>query len=70
MILLSVLDIFFFITGFPVDEITPSHKELGRKELVMKLRPANFKGKNKDDKIMLEGPRPCTIFCFVLTHFG
>ena len=34
--------------------------------------PANFKGTNKDQKIYvyLEGPQPCTIFCFVLTHFG
>ena len=26
VILLSVLDVFFFITGVPVDEITPSQK--------------------------------------------
>jgi len=27
VIFLSVLDVFFFITGVPVDEITPSQKE-------------------------------------------
>ena len=26
VILLSVLDVFFFLTGVPVDEITPSQK--------------------------------------------
>ena len=31
--------------------------------------PANFKGRNKDRKIYVEGLRPCTIFCFVLTHW-
>ena len=32
--------------------------------------PANFKGTNKDQTIYVEGPRPCTIFCSVLTPFG
>ena len=30
VIFLSVLDVFFFITGVPVDEITPSQKECER----------------------------------------
>ena len=33
--------------------------------------PANFKGTNKDHKIYVgRSPRPCTIFCSVLTPFG
>ena len=28
--------------------------------------PANIKGPNKHAKFLLEGPRPCTIFCFAL----
>ena len=32
--------------------------------------PANIKGTNKDAKIYVEGPRPCTIFCFTLIQYA
>ena len=38
------------------------------KEMVMK--PGELQRNKQITRFMLEGPRPCTIFCFVLTHFG